>query len=72
MNDSSQLTNAGSEPEERVIEAALRPRNLDDFVGQGRVRQQLSLCLRQRRSASAPPTTYCSRDLPDWEKRHSR
>ncbi|GAA2952532.1 Holliday junction branch migration DNA helicase RuvB [Glutamicibacter bergerei] len=45
MNDSSQLTNAGSEPEERVIEAALRPRNLDDFVGQGRVRQQLSLML---------------------------
>jgi Holliday junction DNA helicase, RuvB subunit len=45
VNDSSQLTNAGSEPEERVIEAALRPRNLDDFVGQGRVRQQLSLML---------------------------
>ncbi|WP_404285269.1 Holliday junction branch migration DNA helicase RuvB [Glutamicibacter arilaitensis] len=45
MNDSTQLTNAGSEPEERVIEAALRPRNLDDFVGQGRVRQQLSLVL---------------------------
>lgn len=45
MNESTQLTNAGSEPEERVIEAALRPRNLDDFVGQGRVRQQLSLVL---------------------------
>ena len=41
MNDSTGLTNAGSEPEERVIEAALRPRNLDDFVGQSRVRQQL-------------------------------
>ena len=45
MNDSTGLTNAGSEPEERVIEAALRPRNLDDFVGQSRVRQQLSLVL---------------------------
>lgn len=45
MNDSSPLTNAGSEPEERVIEAALRPRNLDDFVGQARVRQQLALVL---------------------------
>ncbi|KWR72563.1 ATP-dependent DNA helicase RuvB [Arthrobacter sp. W1] len=45
MNDSTGLTNAGSEPEERIIEAALRPRNLDDFVGQSRVRQQLSLVL---------------------------
>ncbi len=45
MNDSTGLTNAGSEPEERVLEAALRPRNLDDFVGQSRVRQQLSLVL---------------------------
>ncbi len=45
MSESGILTNAGSEPEERVLEAALRPKNLDDFVGQARVRQQLSLVL---------------------------
>ncbi|MER8025141.1 Holliday junction branch migration DNA helicase RuvB [Glutamicibacter protophormiae] len=45
MSDSKPLTHAGSEPEEHVLEAALRPRNLDDFVGQSRVRQQLSLVL---------------------------
>ncbi len=45
MSDSGTLTDAGSEPEERVLEAALRPKNLDDFVGQARVRQQLSLVL---------------------------
>jgi len=33
------------EPEEKMIEAALRPKSLDDFVGQKRVRQQLSLVL---------------------------
>ncbi|GGH57884.1 Holliday junction branch migration DNA helicase RuvB [Rothia aerolata] len=33
------------EPEEKMIEAALRPKSLDDFVGQKRVRQQLSLLL---------------------------
>ncbi|MEO6531005.1 MAG: Holliday junction branch migration DNA helicase RuvB [Specibacter sp.] len=33
------------EPEERELEAALRPKNLDDFVGQERVRKQLSLVL---------------------------
>ncbi|MFI0373845.1 Holliday junction branch migration DNA helicase RuvB [Actinomadura sp. 1N219] len=32
-------------PEEQVIEAALRPKKLDDFIGQERVREQLSLVL---------------------------
>ncbi|MFL4475186.1 Holliday junction branch migration DNA helicase RuvB [Paeniglutamicibacter sp. MACA_103] len=45
MTETGALTNAGPEPEERVLEAALRPKNLDDFVGQARVRQQLSLVL---------------------------
>jgi Holliday junction DNA helicase RuvB len=34
-----------AEPEERELEAALRPKNLDDFVGQERVRKQLALVL---------------------------
>ncbi|WP_243399794.1 Holliday junction branch migration DNA helicase RuvB [Arthrobacter glacialis] len=33
------------EPEDRELDAALRPKNLDDFVGQERVRKQLSLVL---------------------------
>ena len=45
MTEIGELANAGPEPEERVLEAALRPKNLDDFVGQARVRQQLSLVL---------------------------
>lgn len=40
---------ASGEPEERAIEAALRPRNLSDFVGQQRVRKQLSLVLEASR-----------------------
>ncbi|MFD0776267.1 Holliday junction branch migration DNA helicase RuvB, partial [Streptomonospora algeriensis] len=42
---------ADAESDERALEGALRPRNLDDFVGQERVREQLSLVLRgaQRR-----------------------
>ncbi|HEY1155426.1 MAG TPA: AAA family ATPase, partial [Arthrobacter sp.] len=43
------LVAAGEEPEERAIEAALRPKNLDDFVGQHRVRKQLSLVLQASR-----------------------
>ncbi|WP_394937761.1 Holliday junction branch migration DNA helicase RuvB [Psychromicrobium sp. YIM B11713] len=43
------LISADGEPDERVIEAALRPKNLDDFVGQKRVRKQLSLVLEASR-----------------------
>lgn len=39
------LVGLEEEPEEKMIEAALRPQSLDDFVGQQRVRQQLSLLL---------------------------
>jgi len=45
VTESQPLTASSSEPEERALEAALRPRNLDDFVGQQRVRRQLSLVL---------------------------
>jgi Holliday junction DNA helicase RuvB len=45
VTESQPLTASSSEPEERALEAALRPKNLDDFVGQQRVRRQLSLVL---------------------------
>ena len=38
-----------ADPEDRAVEAALRPKNLDDFVGQKRVRRQLSLVLEASR-----------------------
>jgi Holliday junction DNA helicase RuvB len=43
------LVSTASEAEERAVESALRPKNLDDFVGQARVRQQLSLVLEASR-----------------------
>lgn len=45
MPGQQRLVSMGEEPEEKMIEAALRPKSLDDFVGQKRVRQQLSLVL---------------------------
>jgi Holliday junction DNA helicase RuvB len=35
-----------AETDEQAIESALRPKSLDEFVGQGRVREQLSLLLK--------------------------
>ncbi|WP_067965534.1 Holliday junction branch migration DNA helicase RuvB [Nocardiopsis trehalosi] len=45
------LVSADADADERAVEGALRPRRLEDFVGQERVREQLQLVLRgaQRR-----------------------
>jgi len=44
-----------AEPEELEVEASLRPRNLAEFVGQARVREQLSLVLEGARRRGDPP-----------------
>ncbi|WP_417553901.1 Holliday junction branch migration DNA helicase RuvB [Microbispora sp. NBC_01189] len=51
------LVSPEPEPEgdERAIEAALRPRRLDEFIGQGRVREQLSLVLESALRRNRPP-----------------
>jgi Holliday junction DNA helicase RuvB len=41
--------------DERMIEGALRPKRLDDFVGQQRVREQLTLLLRSALRRGRPP-----------------
>ena len=49
------LTAAEAEGDERVIEAALRPRTLDEVVGQHRVRDQLGLVLEAARRRERAP-----------------
>jgi holliday junction DNA helicase RuvB len=44
-----------AEPDERLIDAALRPRRLADFVGQPRVREQLGLVLESAMRRGRPP-----------------
>jgi holliday junction DNA helicase RuvB len=44
-----------ADSDERAIEGALRPKRLDDFVGQTRVREQLSLLLRSALRRGRPP-----------------
>ena len=41
--------------DERAIESALRPKRLDDFIGQARVREQLSLMLQSAIRRGRPP-----------------
>ena len=49
------LTAAEAEGDERAIEAALRPRTLDEVVGQARVREQLGLVLEAARQRGRAP-----------------
>ncbi len=63
------LTVAEADGDERAVEAALRPRTLDEVVGQQRVRDQLGLVLEAARMRGAPPTTCCSPALPGWARR---
>ena len=49
------LTTAEAEGDERAVEAALRPRTLDEVIGQGRVREQLGLVLEAARRRGRAP-----------------
>ena len=49
------LTVAEADADERTVEAALRPRSLDEVIGQARVRAQLGLVLEAARQRGRPP-----------------
>ncbi|MFW5419410.1 Holliday junction branch migration DNA helicase RuvB [Nocardiopsis sp. CNT-189] len=49
------IVSPGADLEERDLEGALRPRLLEDFVGQDRVREQLSLVLSGARNRGRAP-----------------
>jgi len=53
--DSRSVVTAEAEGDERAVEAALRPRTLDEVIGQERVREQLSLVLQAARGRQASP-----------------
>jgi Holliday junction DNA helicase RuvB len=53
--ESRSLVTAEAEGDERAIEAALRPRTLDEVIGQERVREQLSLVLQAARGRRTAP-----------------
>jgi len=51
----ARLTAAEADGDERAVEAALRPRTLDEVVGQRRVREQLGLVLEAARQRGRAP-----------------
>jgi holliday junction DNA helicase RuvB len=55
LEDAHRLVDGEAEPDEQAVEAALRPRRLTEFIGQERVREQLSLVLEAARRRGRPP-----------------
>ncbi|HEV2373895.1 MAG TPA: Holliday junction branch migration DNA helicase RuvB, partial [Streptosporangiaceae bacterium] len=53
--DDQRLVSPLAEADERVIESTLRPKRLGDFIGQARVREQLSLVLAGALRRGKPP-----------------
>src|ERR1700726_2413735 len=53
--DTDAMVSALADADERVIESALRPKRLTEFVGQARVREQLSLILQSALRRGRPP-----------------
>ncbi|MEU4546088.1 Holliday junction branch migration DNA helicase RuvB [Nonomuraea dietziae] len=55
MSIERDLVSPDAEGDELQIEAALRPKRMADFIGQGRVREQLSLVLESALRRNRPP-----------------
>jgi len=55
MSSDSRLMDAGADNEERAAEAALRPKSLQDFVGQRKVCEQLELVLHAAKKRESAP-----------------
>src|SRR5438067_1426744 len=55
LDATARIVDAGSEADDRTVEAALRPRRLSELSGQARVRDQLSLVLEAAKRRGTPP-----------------
>jgi Holliday junction DNA helicase RuvB len=55
LDATARIVDAGGDDEERLVEAALRPKRLAEFPGQPRVRDQLGLVLEAARRRGTPP-----------------
>jgi Holliday junction DNA helicase RuvB len=55
LDATARIVDAGSDTDDRTVEAALRPRRLSELSGQQRVRDQLSLVLEAAKRRGTPP-----------------
>ena len=69
LDATARIVDAGGDADERIVEAALRPRRLSEFPGQTRVRDQLSLVLEAARRRGSTPDHVLLSGPPAWARR---
>ncbi len=52
--------------QEELLERALRPKTLDDYIGQDKAKEQLAIFIQAAKNAAKHSTTFCSSARPDW------
>ena len=57
-------------PEDAEVENPLRPKRLTEYIGQEKVKENLSVLLRRRVLEKNLLTTYCFTDRRVWVKPH--
>jgi len=57
--------------EEEIFDNSLRPKRLENFVGQKKVKENIGIFLsRQQKTGAKHLTTYFFTDHPVWERQH--
>ena len=57
-----------ADADDRVIESTLRPKRLNEFIGQARVKEQLSLVLAGALRRGKAPDTCCCPGRRGWAR----
>lgn len=68
----NQDMDAAEQQGEHDIERSLRPKSLGEFIGQPKVREQLSLVLNGAKNRGVTPDHVLLSVLPDWARRRWR
>ena len=68
----ARIVDAGGTDDDTTVEAALRPRRLDEFPGRPRCATSSVSCSRPPVGAAPRPTTCCCPGRPGWARRRWR
>ena len=66
----SRITGGDFTEEDGENELSLRPKTLDEYVGQEKVKENLSVFINAAKYAATRSTTFCFTARPGWAKRH--
>ena len=74
MDTENRIVTPDLSPEDTDLEFSLRPRQLTDYIGQDKAKENLSVYIEaaRRRNEATASTMFCFTALPDSAKRPSR